>query len=474
MPDIPIAREFRQELLGPLTGKLKDGNCSALVGVGSSGKSNVVRHLLREDVRVKYFGEENARHLLYLYIDLDGLQSYTEHAAYAKLLSTLVEALPQLRANTQELEKELDAQWREVVGASSAILAREYLARALKRVLREYADRVVIVFDDCDRLIQEADGAFLRGLRALRNDHKGGLMFVTVSRKELQQLRAASSDLQTFLELFSAHPLFVGPYMRADALGMLARLAGRQNEAARPLNQNEIARILELSGKHAGLIGAVYQATNRFRDPYAADLMASNVVDALMGKKLVRAECEKIWESLPSVEARALEQLARGDKPTGAPVQILKRKGLVVENVHGQIAFFSPLLREFIKRSGAVQHANPAGGVLSSPPDAPASAERISSSLLRLDHGTKTIILGETQITLSPADFELMRVLWHKMPEPCRAEELVTRLMIFESSDAPYERLDAHLDKMNQTFQNTELRISKAADGQYRLEQRGG
>ncbi|TAH48787.1 MAG: hypothetical protein EYC68_20000 [Chloroflexota bacterium] len=471
MPDIPIAREFRQEILGPLTGKLKDGNCSALVGVGSSGKSNVVRHLLREDVRVSYFGEEGTRRLLYLYIDLDGLQNYTEHTAYAKLLSTLVEGLPQLHADTQQLEKELDAQWREVISTSSEILAREYLARALKHVLREYAERIIFVLDDCDRLIAKVDDAFLRGLRALRNDHKGGLMFATVSRKELQQLRAPSPDLQTFFELFSAHPIFVGPYIETDALGMLARLVGRQNEAARPLNQNEVARILELSGKHAGLIGAVYQVTNRFRDAYAVDLMASNVVDSLMGKKLVRAECEKIWESLPSGEVNALEELARGDKPTGASSQVLKRKGLIVENVDGHLAFFSPLLREFVKRGNAVSRENAAENVTTRPDDAHASAPSASPPPLRLDHSTKTIVVGETRITLSAVDFELIRVLWHKMPQPCRAEELVTHLVLFESTDAPYERLDAHLNEMNQLIQNTGLKILKSPDGQYHLEQ---
>jgi len=473
MPDIPIAREFRQEILGPLTGKLKDGNCSVLVGVGSSGKSNVVRHLLREDVRAKYFDEEGARHLLYLYIDLDGLQSYTEHAAYAKLLSTLIEGLPQLRANTQEFEKELDGQWREVIGTSSAILAREYLARGIKRALREFAERVVFVLDDCDRLIQEVDGAWLRGLRALRNDHKGGLMFVTVSRKELQQLRAPSPDLQTFLELFSAHPLFVGPYTETDGLGMLARLAGRQNETARPLNQNEIARILELSGKHAGLISAVYQATNRFRDPYAVELMSSNVVERLMGKKLVRAECEKIWESLPNAETGVLEELARGAKPSGAALQVLKRKGLVVENVDGQLAFFTPLLREFIKRVNTRQDASAVTHAPTRAVSEAGSASPVAPTPLRLDHASKTIVLGEKRIALSPAHFELILALWHKMPEPCRTEELVTHLVLFESTDVPYERLGVHLDELNQTLHGTGLQILKLTAGQYCLEQQG-
>jgi hypothetical protein len=456
MSEIPLA--FRAEILGPLTDKLRDGYSSSLVGVGDSGKSEVVRHLKREDVRRHYFGEQDAARVLYVYIDLDSLQSYTDHAAYAKLLQALVEDLPALEADTHELQATLESQWHEFVTtpSPSEILAQTYLARALKHVLDEYADRVIYVLDDCDALIQEVPGTWLRGLRALRNDHPEQLMYVTVSRKELSQLRPTSPEFETFFELFSPHLIFVGPNTETDARGMIERLDAHKNGAPHQLTAEETHRILELSGGHAGLIGVVYQATNRPHDPQAIDLMSSDIIELLSAQNIVRAECDKILESLTPVELSSLQELASGANSDGSAIPVLKRKGLVKENLDGQRTIFSPLLRE------AAKHAtHPAS----------ASDSEAPHSHLRVDPENRTVISssGKAQVTLSVPEFELFVTLFQKMPEPGTEIDLVNHLMAVEPGGDPEQRVQDHVAALNERLQTLGLKIQTSADGYYLL-----
>lgn len=464
MTEIPIACSFRQEILTPLTGKLQDGYSCSLVGVGSSGKSNVVRHLLRQDVRAHYWGAD-AERVLYLYLDLDALQSYDEDVVYAKLISILRQTLAQRSDETAGLSALLETQWREVVSNHSAVLAREYLAQALDRLFTTLI-QVVIVFDDCDRLVAQVKGEWLRGMRALRNDYKGRLMYVTVSRKELSQLRPRSPDLETFFELFAQHLLFVGPYREADALGMLARLAGRQNEAARPLQQEEIQRILELSGQHAGLISAVYKLTNRYSDSSAVDLGSPHVIQRLMTRKLIRAECEKITDSLPPSESQALQHIANGTVEEGSAVRVLKRKGLVRENVDGALTVFSPLVREHarhLEQSDQLDSTSDelAGDALARPPTA--------HEPLVTERATHTVRVGAWYVQPEPAQFALVEELAHRMPASCTAEELLMCLVGVNEPEVSYTRLDARLRELNQLLVETGYRVT-SIEGSYKLE----
>lgn len=68
MPDLPIPIDYLTDIVGTLFNLLCAGESCALVGVGSSGKSNIARHLTRLDVRQYYLGEE-AAHTVTLYLN---------------------------------------------------------------------------------------------------------------------------------------------------------------------------------------------------------------------------------------------------------------------------------------------------------------------------------------------------------------------------------------------------------------------
>ncbi len=475
MSEIPIPLTFRSEIIKPLAGKLQDGYCCSLVGVGSSGKSNVVRHLKKPEVRKHYFGEQAASRILYLYLDLDGLESYTSHVVYAKLLRVLADELVNLPGDTRALETTLEAQWREILTTSSELLAHDSLERGIKRVLTQHADKVIFVFDDCDTLIEKVEGSLLRSLRALRNDHKGKLLYITVSRRELNQVRGSSPDFETFFELFASNLIFVGPYREVDARGMIERLAARNNEATRPLTEQEIQRLVQLSGGHAGLISCVYQVTNRSRDPLAVDIMASGVVNTLLGKTLVRTECGKILASLSKGETAALRQIAAGQMATGASLTVLIRKGLVLQNIEGPFTIFSPIMREFVMHpnntasAGANVPPRPETETASAHTSSSNAAPEVSSvPLAHIDHGTRSVGIGAVRAQLAPAEFEVFLVLYHKEPHPCSSQELLKRIIVPPGKDQG-EFLDDQVRSLNKQYAAAGILIQKSSDGRYRM-----
>ncbi len=423
MPDIPLPLNFRSEVLGSLAAKLRAGECCSLLGVGSSGKSNVVRHLLRADVREHYF-REDAPGLLCLYLDCNGLADYSESRVYAQILDGLSKEVEALGEAGAAIKPQLVSWWREAATPGGEPFARHNLESALNSILKDPSRKLVLVFDDCDALMSNASPGLLRSLRALRDDHKLQLMYVTVTRRELAHLRPMSQEFQSLFELFAAHILAVRPYREPDAIFMLERMAARQTSYPRPLSDAELRRLVEITGGHAGLLKQVYEATRhgeRALDP--------NLSGLLMGKQLVWAECDKIWESLEDFELADLQAIALGRTSSGRGMSALTAKGLVLQNVNAQPAIFCPLLAEYTKAK--------AGSV--TPPQ---------GSHITLDSGARSIKIDDRTIPLMPTEFELFKFLLERRPQLCSYDELINHLMDLEPGGNPHRRLEQYLTRV--------------------------
>src|SRR3712207_9108115 len=92
MSELPIPVTFRAEILQQIVRLLRSGESCALVGVGSSGKSNIARHLARPDVRTEYFGDEAAATLV-IYLNCKPLAQRAPHALYVHALDQTSRAL---------------------------------------------------------------------------------------------------------------------------------------------------------------------------------------------------------------------------------------------------------------------------------------------------------------------------------------------------------------------------------------------
>ncbi|MBI5350280.1 MAG: winged helix-turn-helix domain-containing protein [Chloroflexi bacterium] len=340
MPDKDHPLTFRKEIFQPLTDSIRAGESCALVGVGSSGKSNIARFMRdREDARQKYFGEMTDR-VLWLMVDCNALDNYEETSLYTAMIDSLVRELSK-REDAAKASTLLDNLLRETV-------TFRHLQRAVEAVRAAADYLIVFVLDDCDALIASAQPVLLRRLRALRDEFKTKLMYVTVTRRELHLLRPPSPEFETFYEIIVVRTFAVGPYSFDDAAFMLNRLASRLPQP-RKLDHLEISRLIEVTGGHAGLLRASFYATRA-----GEEALESNLIETLIVNAGVMDEARKIWESVESFEQDGLLAVVSGKAIKGAARDALLARGLIRESTDDSQAIFCAVFEAFVAQKANV------------------------------------------------------------------------------------------------------------------------
>jgi hypothetical protein len=415
MPDLPLPLTFRAEIIEPLVVSIRAGESCALVGVGSSGKSNIVRFLHeRADARQHYFGAE-ARRLLWLMVDCNALDSYEEHSLYPAMIDSLARAVS-ARSDLGPLNAPLADLYREAASPDLRAGAFRALSRAVEAVKAAGNFQFVFVLDDCDTLVEKAPPALFRRLRALRDDSKYQLVYITVSRRELQFLRPHSPEFESFYEIALIRSFAVGPYAEADARYMLDRLAARLPQP-RPLEPLEADRLIQATGGHPGMIKAAFFASR------AGELaLDSELNDILIGDSAVMDECRKIWDSLEPEDHAGLAAAVQG-KPVSGPAQgTLMAKGLLRERTDGTHTILCPPLEAYVARKAGVtmkQAAPPKGGV-------PVIQIFVSAKLVRVDG---------REINLRRVEFDLLCALCERQGHACAREGLREKAQIAEAHE---------------------------------------
>ncbi len=343
MLDLPLPIEFRSEIIEPLLNSLRSGESCSLVGVGSSGKSNLTRHLARQDVREYYLGEA-ARSMLAAYADCAKLTDYTVQALHSLILEAVSNAVQESSLETATLRPKLESLWEQAAEATVPDKARRALEEAIASIQQAGITQIFVILDDFDHVVLNAPGPVLSSLRALRDNFETRLMYITVTRRELGFLRN-ENEYQDFHELVCSVTMPIGSYRESDARVMMDRLVLRWGLP--PLSEVERQRLWEASGGHAGLLKAILWITRREK---RVDLMSPNFVKELCGKKGVRSECEKIWESLEEEEKRELQAVVGQWESPGKVRRRSERKGLLSpRQLDGTYDIFSPVFADFVR-----------------------------------------------------------------------------------------------------------------------------
>src|SRR5512136_2905673 len=222
MPNLPLPVEFRGEIIEPLLNSLRGGESCSLIGVGSSGKSNLMRHLARQEVREHYLGEA-ARSMLAVYVDCAKLTDYTIRALHGLVLEAVSNAVQESSLETATLRPKLESLWEQAAEAAVPDKVRRALEEAIASVLRAGITQIFVILDDFDHVVQNAPGPVLNSLRALRDNFKARLMYTTVTCRELAFLRN-ENEYQDFYELVCSETMPTGPYRESDARVMMDRL----------------------------------------------------------------------------------------------------------------------------------------------------------------------------------------------------------------------------------------------------------
>ena len=464
MADLPIPVGFRAETLQQVVRLLRSGESCAVVGVGSSGKSNVARHLARADVRQEYFGPEAASSLV-IYLNCKPFALRPPHDLYLHALDQIARALAE---HEGELPAQLPAQQPAIEGlwqaaeAQPEALARRNLDQGVGKLVQAGARHIVFVLDDCDDLFALAPPVLFSDLRGLRDNYKQVLVYLTLTRREPVFLRANTPEFEEIFELLSApgHTIPVAPYVAVDGLLMLRRLAQRQ-VPPRALTEAEALRLNELAGGHAGLLRAVFFAT-QYNPALAADSQSSENWVHVADHPDVEAECGKIWASLEPEEQADLALVARGETPGHDGARRLERRGLVRVHLKGRYEIFAPIFERCLN---SMTKAGPAK-------QPHTNSDHTGVEFVGLGRQVRA---GGSLVTLLAPEYDILRCLTTSRPEPCSRLQLIEAMRLAEHVERsekiagnPLRRLHEYIRQLKAKLGPAGALIQPSSDG-YRL-----
>jgi DNA-binding winged helix-turn-helix (wHTH) protein len=330
---------FREAIATHLFDLLAAGESCTILGIGSVGKSNLLRFLARDDVRRHYLGDE-ADEFLIIYVDANKVLQRSAWGLWEVLLHQLVTTLTE-----RGIDKEVIGQVEELHERGSRrkrrFLALRYLDRALALICGQRGYRVAFLLDDLDSLAADLDPSAYAGLRALRDDHKYRLTYVVATRTPLALLCEDPAEIEALADLVNINSLWLGPYDADDAQFMLHRLEARYGRSL-PAERGE--QVLRVSGGHSGLLRAAFRL--------ALDASPDKPL-AYLADRGVCNECYAVWRSLSPQEQGALDRLAAGLPLANEPQEVvrqLKSKGMLGGAWADEGVIFTPLFADFVRQ----------------------------------------------------------------------------------------------------------------------------
>lgn len=310
MADAVNPPEYRADLCKRILDVAARGKSCSVIGVSSSGKGNVARHLARADARAYCLGEE-ANGLLAVLVDF---LHYTEpdtasfHRMFLEALKKTAEQAD-APAGVAAAKAEFKKLWEDSTETQSKDRVRVYLQEAIVLAFARGVSRLFFILDDFDKvlLMDTPPGAF-NSLRGIRDNHKDQLAYVPMLRREIGfVLRGAGKsvkDYEDFHELVFKPVIAMGACSPADCYRAIDRL---ESNSKRKLTQLERDKLIELSGGHVGLLKTLFVALEQSN----VSLSAPNVQALLQKRADVASECSKIWDSLEKDEHVALQALVQ-------------------------------------------------------------------------------------------------------------------------------------------------------------------
>ena len=357
---------------------LQTGESQALVGVGSSGKSNFVKHIARPQVKKFYIRDRRPYHYLIVPLNPHQLikleQSALDHCGklwpgYELLLNRLRHAIndtiyePTYQPidaadmnNLVEIERNIHKLYGNMF-SNSPLMAQSAIRRvedAMEEVL-PYGDevwRVAFIFDELEEFFRLLPPEFFQSLRGLRDDRKRRLMYLTTSRHTPTELlhnlqdrdvitSAERAVLEGFTELFHDFTYYLRPLDDQSAEYNFRRFHQRYKV---PINPQQKHYLRVATGQHMGLMRRGYIPAATLDVSYISSQEQFN--DHLITSNKIRKDCETLYESLSDSEKNYLMQGLGGRVNPNTDIgRILRAKHLINEN-----GFFTiPVLLSYMR-----------------------------------------------------------------------------------------------------------------------------
>jgi len=325
---------YRENELRLICKAAQEGESLCLMGIAGTGKSNIT-NFLRVDpyaYKPRYLGKETGS--IHFPVVDGNTWDGTQEGLWKQMLAALT-------TTVEHLEKPLpDAKITQIYEEQKAF---SELRRWINWLCQEHTQKIMVILDDFDRVIQQGPLAMLEQLNALRSEGNRGKLSYLIFTKRLPHIIGKSHPLQgnsKFYDLFSHHIYALGPYNPDDEHQMLLHL----NEGVgKPLRQQELATIKSLAGGHARLIKILF-------DLWRADPpKTQEYVSYFLEKSDLREECNRILMGLHLSEQELIPRLVNGELTVGDDrlIQHLVRRGMLHQG--DTDTWFSPLFRAYIE-----------------------------------------------------------------------------------------------------------------------------
>ncbi len=356
-----LSIDFRETDLEAVFGYIHGGQSTEVIGVGSVGKTNFIRRLLRRDVQTRYLYQHYQEQARCVFINLDansllepipsamdtempsGWSGYELIAT--RLLRTVMEndlvshiSDPNHIAHPDALYAMYHRLWPDEQNHVH-IVAFRYLEDLVQRVFAgvEQPIRLVFIFDEFEKFLAELPARFFQTMRSLRDQYKDRLLFLIAARQIMPLLVPADQHLayEPFYELFNDSRHFLSPYRPSDTAQTFRRLAARRDTPPPPDALRE--QLMAITGGHAGLLRASFAAWTT--NPNLAGHSDHEAIAALLNVQEMQDECKTIWRSLSDGERQILFDMARAQqsgqrtdiRSQQSMARLLVRKGILLE-----------------------------------------------------------------------------------------------------------------------------------------------
>ena len=432
MSDAINPPEYRADLCKRILDNAARGRSCTVIGVSSSGKGNVARHLARRDAREYCLGPE-ANGLLGVLVDF---LHYTEPST-ASFHRMFIEALKKTAeradapAGLAAAKAEFKKLWEDATETESADRVRVYLQDAIALAFAHGTMRLFFILDDFDKvlLMDTPPGAF-NSLRGVRDNHKDQLAYVPMLRREIGfVLKGAGKnvkDFEDFHELVFKPVITVGACSWADCNRALDRLEGNSK---RKLTQLERDKLIQFSGGHVGLLKTLFVALEQSN----LNLSAPNAIELLQKRADVASDCNKIWDSLEKDEHAALQAVVQG-QPIKDDVAFRLAAKDIIKGDSRRMAI--PLFEYYVAQRLPKQPQH-----------------TVTPVVVKLDPTSKNISIdGRLIHDVDEVVFELFRTLYAKRNQPVLVPELLDVIRRYPAragaGGPPDQRLERYMGEL--------------------------
>ncbi len=403
--------------------------CCSVVGISNIGKSDLLRTLVLPEFQDQYGTRSNQA--LYAYIDCNRMLSLSDQGFYELVLRCLQDVL-RVHGVAAGITSELDRAYEALINPHSPFHVPLSFNQGLTAVLDQLETPLVLVFDEFDEVLERVDGRVFLNLRALKDQYRRRLVYVTATNLRLALLRR-DLDVDEFTELFAHSTYYLPPLSPADATSFIQNYAG---DSGVTFNERDVAFLLEWADGHVGLLEAACNVLGALTGAPARDesqdwIIHREAAASMPRSLIVQTECHKIWTSLDDSERQTLLDLQTpGSEPAAYAVTSLRQKHVLVGSTDDTTQVFCRLFAVYVQQQNTLARPGVRGLRVDVETGAVYVDGRQTEVLTNLEYRLLLLLYG--QIGKICDKYEVVEAVWGQdyidTVDDARIEKLVSRL----------------------------------------------